>query len=293
MSAQAPYARTERSLWTDPDFRCQPPKVRLIHLYLLTGPHAHMSGLSQLSLPTIADDLDVDPEMVRTAIVGPLADRVAYDDRTREIFVRDAGRVQVGPELKAGDNRRVAIERHLEGIHSEELRRQFLEVYGVAWNLLPDTPSEGAPKGLPRPLPSQEQEQRQEQEQLQEGAPGEGAPATAAGRSTGERQRQQPAEPDVGRVVKAIAKPGAEKRWEAWIRDGGDEALQLAIGLRLHVTEGGSDWERGELFATPKVFDSCPGLRGQALSAYWRHANGSGSRREAELERVTTNGGER
>lgn len=104
-----------------------------------------------------------------------------------------------------------------------------------------------------------------------------------AGLSTEERQRLAEADAgahDAERAAKRIAQPNPTslQRWTDWIRKEGEGGLRLAQGLRLEVDQGKTSWPRGELFATPEVFNQCPGLRGQTESAYWRHLEADGVR---------------
>jgi len=284
VSAQAPYGRLPQSLWTDPSFRSLTPDEQRLFLYLLTGPHAHMCGISQVAIATMADDLRLGDDAIRAAIAGPLEDRVAYDHETREVFVRDAGRTQVGPELKSGDNRRVAILRHLEGIHSPKLKAEFFAIYGSPWNLSREAPPEAPPEDYSKPASTATTASTPTTAPA--ARPSRGAVGRQAGLSTGERQRR--ADPDEARqAAKAIAKPGAVDRWVTWIDEQGEAGLALAIGLRHAVDRDLTSWPRGELFATPDVFGKCTGLAAQAQSAYWAIVNGSGVDRNAsELERI-------
>lgn len=294
--SRAPYGTIPRSLWTDPTFRQIPAESRLIFLYLLTGPHSHMCGLSHLSLATIADDLRMELETIRTAIEDPLAKLVDYDEQTREMFVIDSGRIQVALELKDGDTRRKTIERHLESIHSERLIERFFEAYGTAWNMGDHTPTnaptDGASDGAsvtPYDASSSKKEQQPKQHQEQQLLQEQAAPETAAGPSTGERQRHYAEDSDRNQArsaAKLIATPRSVGRWTAWIAGSFEERYRLVMGLRYLVDMGDTDWPRGELFATPDVFDKCSGLRGQAESAYWNLQNEDSPRTASTPERV-------
>lgn len=288
MSTQsgAPYARVERSLWTEPAFRAIPADARLIFLYLLTGPHSHMCGLSHLSLATTADDLGLDLDCVRAALAGPLADRVEYDGETREVFLADAGRIQLGPELETKDKRHLHVLRHVESIHSERLKQRFLAVYAGPWNLNDEAPTDAPPEGATDAPPQanssssrsrQDHYQPQEQRHRQKGVQGEnGRPA---GRSTDDSTEDvngvaDRGEFDDGRIAqaaKAVSKPGRSDYNRRWIAADPEARVPWAEGLVYRRMDPDSGFERGELFHDlEKLFDKNPSLRAQCEGAWYR-----------------------
>lgn len=97
-------------------------------------------------------------------------------------------------------------------------------------------------------------------------------PATGLSTGTAERQQRISGGVDSDRIRRAaqsVAEPGYVDRWIAWIEEHPEERVELAEGLRHHVTTGQSGWPRGKLF-TPGVFENTPGLRAEARSAYLR-----------------------
>lgn len=270
MSSGAPYGRVWRSLWSDPWFRGLPEAARLVYLYLLTGPHSHMSGIMQLSPAIIADDLSLDATDVRTSLTGPLAAHVEYDDHTRELFVPDAGRVQVGETLKRSDNLQTHIERHLAGIHSERLKARFIEVYGGPWNLTPVGATQGGVEAPSKPS--------QASHSPIQPNPGPAQPTreaeTAAGLSTGERQRRfsgsgEFSPDDIARAARDISKPGRTE-YHVALMERDPELIEVAVGLRW-LCDTGAEFDRGErFFALDTLLDKQPELRVRSLDAYRR-----------------------
>lgn len=273
------YGKVRRTLWNDPYFRNLELHDKIIYLYLTTCQHAHMSGLYALSLVTAADDLLLSIEEVERSIEGPLKRVVQYDRVAREVYVRGCGIVQVQPELSADDKIVLHVVKHLAGIHSEPLKAAFLADYGEAWSLTTKAPSQAPTEAPSKPLGKP----------VAVAVTRTGAKTAAvAGEETaaddfiialnGERQRRADREEasldsefegDPLEAAKLLAIPGRVVQLHDWILEGGEERRRWVVGLRSAVDRGDTEWKRGELFRSTKVFDTV-GLRGQAESAYWR-----------------------
>lgn len=172
------YAKVSPQLWTgDLGMALQGrPELQSLAVYLITSPHAHMSGLYRLPLSYIAADLGCD----RTPLKGWLEELerlgfCRYDFDQQRVWVVEMLRHEIdtktGPKLGQKDNRTKALQRGLKASKNSVLAREFFDHYRDA---LPDSfgdildPFEAPPAENGDPLRTQEQEQEQETEQEQE-----------------------------------------------------------------------------------------------------------------------------
>lgn len=150
--------------------------AQIVALYLVTGPHATMTGVFHCPVMYIAHETGLTFEGASKGLQRLIEEGFCSFDHDRElVWVHEMARFQIGAELKPNDKQVLAVRRAFQQIPECQIRRGFHARYRLAFHL-PDIAEQagekqGSPKGDERgiegpskPLRSQEQEQEQEQE---------------------------------------------------------------------------------------------------------------------------------
>jgi hypothetical protein len=144
------YRSIETSLWTDPKVKGLPTEGKFFFLYLITNPHAHVSGIYVLEEYQIVHDTGLTSKRIDTlwdtlyhTPSGPLVMR----DRTLEIvwvvnMLRYQGR---GALIVKGVNT------HLKGLHHSLLIAPYVEKYSYMGVVFDDTISDTLSEGYDIP----------------------------------------------------------------------------------------------------------------------------------------------
>lgn len=128
------------------------PEAQVLALYLMTCEQGTMCGIFHCLLVTIAGETGLSPDATRSAFELLADEDLAYIDEPGElVFVPATALHQVGPELKGGDKRRVAIVNELTRAGAHPFVADFWRRYGDAYSLGPvpralqplDAPSKG------------------------------------------------------------------------------------------------------------------------------------------------------
>lgn len=135
--------------WTDSKVRQLTPIEKLVFLYLITNPHAHLSGLYYLPLSLASEELGTSVKW--PAIWGRfLALSLAfYDEEQRLVWVGKMYGYQ-----GRGDNIAKMVAKHLESFHPSLLISQFISAYPIVKPLLCNEFMQGVQEGVPNPLPT-------------------------------------------------------------------------------------------------------------------------------------------
>lgn len=159
------YGKVAPQFWTGETGRklkASGAEAVVVAMYLMTSPHATMTGLYYLPKLYLAHDTGLDMEGASKGLARACeAGFCTYDEASEYVFVHAMARYQVGESLKADDNRCKGVRNELSKVPKGPLLKAFIETYGAAFHLQDLSPSEAPSK----PLRSQEQEQEQEQEQ--------------------------------------------------------------------------------------------------------------------------------
>lgn len=166
------------------------PVAQVIALYLMTSPHARMTGVFYCPLDYIAKETGTPFEGASKGL-----ERLSeggfctFDHETEEVFVHRMASFQIGEKLDAKDNRCKAIAKEVEKIASSALRKAFVATYSEAFNI-PKQEEKSKPLRSPSKAPSK--------------------PGTGSGTGTGDK----PPLPPKGDVVDLP--PGFVEFWGAW-----------------------------------------------------------------------------
>jgi hypothetical protein len=139
-------------LWTDPKVRALPANAKLVFLYSITNPHAHLSGIYYLPLTTMQHETGLDRRGIEGALKGLLASNlIHYDASVEQIWVVNMLKYQ-GRGQKIDKN----VVQHLLSLHQSSLIPRFVRKYPHLTPYFPDgfldTPSKGDTQN-PSPVP--------------------------------------------------------------------------------------------------------------------------------------------
>ncbi len=167
------YRQVTPRFWTGDTarwLRGEDPWVRVVAMYLITGPHSHPTGLYYLPLPTLAHEIGSPLEGASKGLRRLSEGGFCTYDATREVvFVHEMARFQVAESLKPTDNKVKMVATHVQEFENTPLFAKWCERYHAALSCPFEAPS--------KPLRSQEQEQEQDQDQEQDILSGSDPPA--------------------------------------------------------------------------------------------------------------------
>ncbi len=154
------YRTIDASFWTDPDIRALSGTERYLFLYLVTNPHAHVSGMYYLPKVMIEHETGLKGKALERGIDTLSKGYLAWHDPKNEvIFVRSMFRYQ-----GRGEKNNQAAAKQLKNLHKSPLINKFLKYYpeiqerlGIGYRY----PIEGVSEFG---TPEQEQEQEKEKE---------------------------------------------------------------------------------------------------------------------------------
>ncbi len=184
--------------------------AQLLALYLMTAPAASMTGLYNVSVPTMANDTGITENRVRAALLRLQHEGFShYDEEEELVWVVNMAVVQVGEELNTGDNRIKGVIREVMTFRPHRFAAMFWQEHAQRFTLgacpfnatstpfeAPSKPPEAPFEAPSDPLRSQEQDQDQDQEQEQDTASLR-EPATSKAKKT------KPAKPSLHSEVTA------------------------------------------------------------------------------------------
>src|SRR5690554_5583043 len=119
------YAKVSPHFWigsTGRELRGESLEVRVVAMYLITSPHATMTGLYSLPLPMLAFETGIPFEGASKALrrlceVG----FCSWDDDVLMVWVHEMARHQIGDELKPADKRCAGVRREYETLPETQL----------------------------------------------------------------------------------------------------------------------------------------------------------------------------
>jgi hypothetical protein len=160
------YKQIHETFWTDPDVKKYKPMVRYLFAYLITGPHAHYSGIYYLPLVYIENETGLSKKDIE-AHLSFLQEKghVIYDHHREVVFVKSEMIYQSDNQR---DGRVILNEKHITGIkkhfttlHKSPLIANWLETYAylnIEYTAI-DTPigrgmdTDSVPVPVPVPVP--------------------------------------------------------------------------------------------------------------------------------------------
>lgn len=144
------YGKVSAQFWTGATGKALRGKAgaQLVALYLMTSPHALMTGVYHLPKLYLAHETGLTPAQVDDALaVLATADFCTYDEDSEWVFVHNFVQHQVGEDLKPSDHRVTGLRKALPGM-PKPLRRAFEARYGDLIGAGEGRGYQGASKGL-------------------------------------------------------------------------------------------------------------------------------------------------
>lgn len=230
------YRTIDTAIWHDPKFRALPAPGKLLFIYLITNPHAHVSGIYYLPDVTILHESGVKSESLNTLWdTLSRSELVFRDEKLEVVWVKNMLKRQ-----GMHDKLIASAANHLETLHNSKLIQRFTDFYpGVKKRL--------GRKGINRVSRSRLQEQEQEQEENTPQPPQAGANGGAAKRR---RSPQGDSEVLPGFQVfwseypeceRKVNRTGCERRW----RRLGLESVAEQVIAGLRRWKASDSWQRG------------------------------------------------
>jgi hypothetical protein len=144
---------------------------QIVALYLITSPHANMTGVYHLPRLYIAHDTGLPLKGASKALQSLIeAGFCEYDEPKETVFVIRMAAIQLAEELQPLDKRVPWLKKEVEKMTSAALKQRFLQTYGQAFHLMPENWQGGPIDEASEPHRSQDQGQdiNQDQDQDQE-----------------------------------------------------------------------------------------------------------------------------
>lgn len=154
------YRTINSSFWTDPKVRALPKDGKLLMLYLISCPHAHVGGIYYLPEVTIAHETGLAGKGIDTLWDTLSESGLVWRDKKAEVvWVVNMLRYQ-------GHGKKVyaSVANQLRSLHKSNLINKFLQKYPAVAALFKDRVSIGIPAQDESGNQEQEQEQKQEQD---------------------------------------------------------------------------------------------------------------------------------
>lgn len=150
------YRTIDTKFWTDPKVRKLDPLGKLMALYLVTNPHAHLGGIYYLSDHAVIAETGISRRNLDT-LWDTLSDSgFAIRDTDLDIVWV----IRMFKYQGCGDKHERSVANHLRSLHNSRLVKDFLEQYPSVSKHFSDTPSDRASR-----FGTQEQEKEKEKEQ--------------------------------------------------------------------------------------------------------------------------------
>jgi hypothetical protein len=159
------YRNILSSFWTDPKVRRLCPKGKLLFLYLITNPHAHVSGIYYLTSPLVCQETGLSGRELDTLWDTTSGAGLVKIDRNLDIvWVRKMFFYQA-----RGEKACRAAANHLAELHKSSLIKDFLAFYPEVKQYVKDgvwdTPSMGVPGQDQFGIQDQDQDQDKDKEE--------------------------------------------------------------------------------------------------------------------------------
>lgn len=144
-------------------------ETRFLALYLMSCPHATMTGIYYLPIPFIVHETGLPFEGALKGLQSlSEVGFCQYDEVSEYVWVCEMALLQVGESLKPNDNRVKSLQEAYENLPNLPFLKDFYDKYQAIFHLTQPRENYSPFEGALKPLVSQEQEQEQEQKQEQE-----------------------------------------------------------------------------------------------------------------------------
>lgn len=140
------YKPIDERFWKDQKVKRLSKDGYLLFLYLLTSPHTHFSGMSEMALDYINIDTPMTPHESKAAFKELVALGILeYDKANKIVWVKNMYKYQV-----KSDQQRKGAQNHLNALPKSEICRKLAALLGLDYKYPADTVSQ-AENTLPIP----------------------------------------------------------------------------------------------------------------------------------------------
>ena len=164
------YGKVSPQFWigkTGKEIREKGYEALIVSMYLLTNPHANMTGMYYLPVIYMAHETGLGLEGASKGLRRCIeAGFCHYDEGAEVVWVIEMAKYQIAPMLKASDNRCIGIQREYDSQPKNQFLSMFYEKYKDCFHMTserkPSEKKERVSEAPCKPLGSQEQDQEQE-----------------------------------------------------------------------------------------------------------------------------------
>lgn len=140
------------------------PGAQVLALYLMTSPHATMTGVYHCPMLYMAHETGLGDEGASKALARLIEEGFCeYEASSEYIFVVNMAFWQIAESLKPGDHRIKGLMREVDKMH-KAFKARFLQVYAQPFLLSSGDKQTQTSQAPSQPLISQDQDQDQDQE---------------------------------------------------------------------------------------------------------------------------------
>lgn len=167
------YSKVGPRFWigkTGKKLRAAGAAAQLVGLYLMTSPHANMTGLYYVSRDSIAHETGLGSDEAAKGLESCIeAGFCSYDDESEMVWVHEMAFYQIAEKLSAADKRSAGVQNEYNALPDNPFLGAFFDKYSGPFNMKcnREPADDGFCEASCKPPPSQEQEQAQEHEQEQ------------------------------------------------------------------------------------------------------------------------------
>ena len=141
------------------------PEAQVLALYLMTNPHATMTGVFHCPVIYMAHETGLSMEVASKGLARLIeVGFCEYDEASESVFVVNMAAYQIDDSLKPDDKRVLGLRKEVAKMIPARFQHRFVEVYGLRFHLTKQGENNSPSQAPSKPLPSQEQEQEQEQD---------------------------------------------------------------------------------------------------------------------------------
>lgn len=129
------YKPIDERFWKDQKVKRLSKDGYLLFLYLLTSPHTHFSGMSEMTLDYVNIDTPMTPQESKAAFKELIAlGIIEYDEANGIVWIRNMHKYQV-----KSDQQRKGAQNHLNALPKSEICRKLAALLGLDYKYPVDT----------------------------------------------------------------------------------------------------------------------------------------------------------
>lgn len=206
-------------------------EAQIVAMYLMTSPHAEMTGIYHCPILYIAHETGLSIEGATKGLQSLIeADFCTFEAETDTVFVHAMAKYQIGEDLKATDNRVIGVQKMYANMPESRIKTEFAKRYKDAFFL--------AQKVSPSKAPSKPETETETETETNKAAFAQfwAVYPKKAGKGDAEKAWKK-IKPDADLQAKILKAVAAATRSPDWTKDGGQFIPHPATWLN------GKRWE--------------------------------------------------